>query len=64
MLVGTLGAMLWLSPLLTVFTLLVIPLITLAIRTIADEQELFLSQQEAGQLNSMIEETLTGQRAG
>ncbi len=65
MLVGTLGAMLWLSPLLTVFTLLVIPLITLAIRTIARRtRKLFLSQQEKlGQLNSMIEETLTGQRA-
>ena len=65
MLAGTLVAMLWLSPLLTVFTLLVIPLVTVALKTIAQRtRSLFVSQQEKlGQLNSIIEETLTGQRA-
>jgi ATP-binding cassette subfamily B multidrug efflux pump len=65
MLVGTLVAMLWLSPLLTVFTLLVIPLVTIVLKNIATQtRNLFVNQQEKlGQLNSIIEETLTGQRA-
>ena len=56
--------MLWLSRL-TVFTLLVIPLVTIVLKNIATQtRNLFVNQQEKlGQLNSIIEETLTGQRA-
>jgi ATP-binding cassette subfamily B multidrug efflux pump len=63
--VGTFTAMVWLSPLLTVVTLSVVPLIMLLVRLIARRtRRFFVSQQEnLGQLNGIVEETLTGQRA-
>ncbi|MGI6129959.1 MAG: ABC transporter ATP-binding protein [bacterium] len=62
--IGTFLAMLWLSPLLTVITLLVVPLIMITIRQIAQRtRRFFLShQKKLGQLNGIVEETLTGQR--
>lgn len=63
-LVGTLVVMLYLSPLLTVLTMLIIPLMFLAMRWITNRTgKLFKEQQAAvGTLNGMIEETISGQR--
>lgn len=63
-LVGTLVVMLYLSPLLTVLTMTIIPLMFLAMRWITKRTgKLFKEQQAAvGALNGMIEETISGQR--
>lgn len=62
-LVGTVGVMLYLSPLLTLITMIVIPLMFLAMRWITNRtSKLFKEQQSAlGELNGMIEETISGQ---
>ncbi|MEK4228158.1 ABC transporter ATP-binding protein [Solibacillus sp. FSL H8-0538] len=63
-LVGTLVVMLYLSPLLTLLTMSIIPLMFLAMRWITNRTgKLFKEQQAAvGALNGMIEETISGQR--
>lgn len=63
-LVGTVSIMLYLSPLLTLLTMLTIPVMFLAIRWITRRtSKLFKEQQIAvGELNGMIEETISGQR--
>lgn len=63
-LTGTLLVMLYLSPLLTVLTMTIIPLMFLAMRWITRRTgKLFKEQQAAvGALNGMIEETISGQR--
>jgi ATP-binding cassette subfamily B multidrug efflux pump len=63
-LVGTVVVMLYLSPLLTVVTMTVIPLMFLGIRWITRRtSKLFKEQQLVlGDLNGMIEETISGQR--
>lgn len=63
-LVGTVSIMLYLSPLLTLLTMLTIPVMFLAIRWITRRtSKLFKEQQSAvGELNGMIEETISGQR--
>lgn len=62
-LIGTVIVMLYLSPLLTVLTMLIIPLMFTAMRWITNRTgKLFKEQQAAvGALNGMIEETISGQ---
>lgn len=63
-LTGTVLVMLYLSPLLTVLTMAIIPLMFVAMRWITRRTgKLFKEQQAAvGALNGMIEETISGQR--
>ena len=63
-LTGTVLVMLYLSPLLTLLTMTIIPLMFLAMRWITRRTgRLFKEQQAAvGALNGMIEETISGQR--
>lgn len=63
-LVGTVAVMLYLSPLLTLLTMIIIPGMFLAMRWITKRTgKLFKEQQRAvGSLNAMIEETISGQR--
>lgn len=62
--VGTFAVMLYLSPLLTLLTMLIIPLMFMALRWITNRTgKLFkLQQQAVGSLNGMIEETISGQK--
>ncbi|WP_028609861.1 ABC transporter ATP-binding protein [Paenibacillus harenae] len=64
LLVGTVSVMLSLSPLLTLLTFLVVPLMLLGMKWItAQTGRLFKAQQRnLGDLNGYIEETLSGQR--
>ncbi|MCL6606326.1 MAG: ABC transporter ATP-binding protein/permease [Paenibacillus sp.] len=63
-LVGTVSVMLWLSPLLTLLTFIVVPLMALGMRWITRRTgPLFKERQRnMGELNGFIEETLSGQR--
>lgn len=63
-LVGTTVVMLLLSPLMTLITLIIVPLMYFAMRWITRRtSKLFKEQQKAlGELNAMIEETVSGQR--
>ena len=63
-LVGTLIAMLILSPLLTLFSVLVIPVMGLSTKAIAKRTRKFFSEQQKvlGDLNGFVEETISGQR--
>ncbi|MFF2289237.1 ABC transporter ATP-binding protein [Peribacillus butanolivorans] len=63
-LVGTIGVMLYLSPLLTLLTLFIVPLMFLGLRWITNRTgKLFKEQQKnLGELNGFIEETISGQR--
>lgn len=63
-LLGTVSVMLWLSPLLTLLTFIVVPLMTLGMRWITRRTgPLFKERQRnLGELNGFIEETLSGQR--
>ncbi|WP_379162029.1 ABC transporter ATP-binding protein [Paenibacillus sp. sgz5001063] len=63
-LLGTVGVMLWLSPLLTLLTFIVVPLMILGMRWITRRTgPLFKERQRnMGELNGYIEETLSGQR--
>lgn len=63
-LIGTLSVMLWLSPLLTLLTFMVVPLMALGMRWITRRTgPLFKERQRnLGELNGYIEETLSGQR--
>ncbi|WP_340004231.1 ABC transporter ATP-binding protein [Paenibacillus sp. FSL K6-0276] len=63
-LLGTVGVMLWLSPLLTLLTFLVVPLMLFGMRWITRRTgPLFKERQRnVGELNGYIEETLSGQR--
>ncbi|EMR07804.1 Putative multidrug export ATP-binding/permease protein [Bhargavaea cecembensis DSE10] len=63
-LVGTVAVMLSLSPLLTVLTMTIIPLMFAAVRWITKRTgRLYKAQQRAvGELNGMIEESISGQR--
>lgn len=63
-LVGTTIVMMILSPLMTVITLTIVPVMFVAIRWITKRtSKLFKEQQKAvGELNGMIEETISGQR--
>ena len=63
-LIGTVALMLYLSPLLTLLTMIIIPVMFIAMRWITRRTgKLFKEQQRAvGELNGMIEETISGQR--
>ncbi|WP_046213831.1 ABC transporter ATP-binding protein [Paenibacillus wulumuqiensis] len=63
-LIGTLGVMLWLSPLLTLLTFVVVPLMALGMRWITRRTgPLFRERQRnLGELNGYIEETLSGEK--
>ncbi|PIC71532.1 multidrug ABC transporter ATP-binding protein [Sporosarcina sp. P16b] len=63
-LIGTVSIMLYLSPLLTLLTMIIVPLMFIAMRWITRRTGiLFKEQQRAiGELNGMIEETISGQR--
>jgi ATP-binding cassette, subfamily B, multidrug efflux pump len=63
-LLGTVGVMLWLSPLLTLITMLIIPAMFLGLKWITNRTgKLFKeTQKNLGDLNGYIEETVSGQR--
>lgn len=63
-LIGTVSVMLWLSPLLTLITLLVIPIMFMGLRWITNRTGVIFKQQQRhlGNLNGFIEETVSGQR--
>ncbi|WP_438433897.1 ABC transporter ATP-binding protein [Gorillibacterium sp. sgz500922] len=62
--VGMLALMLWLSPLLTLVTLVIVPVMFLGMKWITSRTgPLFKEQQKSiGDLNGFVEETLSGQR--
>ncbi|MDQ0208360.1 ABC transporter ATP-binding protein [Alkalicoccobacillus murimartini] len=61
--IGILAVMLWLSPLLTVVTLMVIPLMLFGMKWITKRTSVFFKEQQRhlGDLNGYIEETIAGQ---
>ncbi|WP_096439272.1 ABC transporter ATP-binding protein [Alteribacter populi] len=63
-LLGTVVIMLWLSPLLTVITMLIVPAMVLGMKWITKRtSKLFKAQQKnLGDLNGYIQETMSGQR--
>lgn len=63
-LVGTVTVMLWLSPVLTLITLLIVPVMFLGMKWITSRtSEFFKAQQRnIGDINGFIEETISGQR--
>ncbi|MEK4700312.1 ABC transporter ATP-binding protein [Solibacillus sp. FSL R7-0668] len=62
-LTGTVAVMLWLSPLLTLVTMLIIPLMFYGMRWITKRTSLLFKQQQAaiGEMNGLIEESINGQ---
>jgi ATP-binding cassette subfamily B multidrug efflux pump len=65
MVLGVLVFMIVLSPLLTLISLIVVPLMIFSTGAIAKRTRLFFlsNQEKLGKLNGFIEETITGQRA-
>ncbi|KAB2328536.1 ABC transporter ATP-binding protein [Cytobacillus depressus] len=63
-LVGTVSVMLWLSPLLTLLTLIIIPLMFIGMKWITKRTGVLFKEQQRnlGELNGFIEETISGQR--
>jgi len=63
-LIGTVTVMLWLSPLLTLITLIIIPLMVIGMKWITRRTgSLFKQQQQRlGELNGYIEEVISGQK--
>ncbi|MGM0875971.1 MAG: ABC transporter ATP-binding protein [Bacillota bacterium] len=63
-LVGTVSVMIWLSPILTVITMLIIPLMVVGMKWITKRTgKLFKKQQQnLGELNGYIEEIISGQK--
>jgi ATP-binding cassette, subfamily B, multidrug efflux pump len=63
-LIGTVSVMLWLSPLLTLITLLIIPMMFLGMKWITNRTSEFFKAQQSniGDINGFIEETISGQR--
>ncbi|TMW70731.1 ABC transporter ATP-binding protein [Alteribacter natronophilus] len=63
-LVGTVAVMLWLSPLLTLVTMLIVPAMVFGMKWITKRTgKLFKAQQtNLGELNGYIQETMSGQR--
>ncbi|RFU62875.1 ABC transporter ATP-binding protein [Peribacillus glennii] len=64
MLAGTVAVMVWLSPLLTLLTLMIVPLMFAGMKWITNRTgRLFREQQRnLGELNGFMEETISGQR--
>lgn len=63
-LLGTVGVMLWLSPLLTVLTLFIVPAMFYGLKWITKRTGPLYKEQQRnlGRLNGFIEETISGQR--
>jgi ATP-binding cassette subfamily B multidrug efflux pump len=63
-LVGTVSVMIWLSPLLTLITLLIVPLMFFGMKWITNRTGRFFKEQQRnlGELNGFIEEITSGQR--
>ncbi|MEH7345731.1 ABC transporter ATP-binding protein [Bacillus sp. JJ1532] len=63
-LIGTVSVMLWLSPLLTLLTLTIVPLMYLGMKWITKRTGVLFKEQQRnlGELNGFIEETISGQR--
>ncbi|MDP4162047.1 MAG: ABC transporter ATP-binding protein, partial [Bacillota bacterium] len=63
-LIGTVSVMVWLSPLLTVITLSIVPLMFLGLKWITNRTGILFKEQQRnlGDLNGYIEETISGQR--
>ncbi len=61
---GMLGLMLWLSPLLTLITLTIVPAMFLGMRWITNRTGKYFKEQQRnlGELNGFIEETFSGQK--
>lgn len=62
--VGMLGMMLWMSPLMTLITLSIVPLMFLGMKWITNRTGKFFKEQQRnlGDLNGFIEETFSGQK--
>lgn len=62
-LVGTISIMLYLSPLLTVITMLIIPIMFFTTKWITKRTSILFKRQQVtlGELNGMVEETVSGQ---
>ncbi len=62
--VGTVAMMLWLSPLLTVLTLTIVPVMFVGLKWITNRTGKFFKEQQKtlGDMNGFIEETLSGQK--
>ncbi len=61
-LIGTVGMMLWLSPLLTLLTLTIVPVMFFGMKWITKRTSVFFKEQQKnlGELNGFIEESITG----
>ncbi|KGX90668.1 ABC transporter ATP-binding protein [Pontibacillus marinus] len=61
-LIGTIGMMLWLSPLLTLLTLTIVPVMFYGMKWITKRTSVFFKEQQKnlGELNGFIEESITG----
>jgi len=62
--VGTVAMMLWLSPLLTLLTITIVPVMFAGLKWITNRTGKFFKEQQKilGDMNGFIEETLTGQK--
>ncbi|MGG7619390.1 ABC transporter ATP-binding protein [Bacillus coreaensis] len=62
--IGTVAMMLWLSPLLTVLTLTIVPVMFAGLKWITNRTGRFFREQQKtlGDMNGFIEETLSGQK--
>ncbi len=63
-LIGTVTVMLWLSPLLTLLTIVIVPTMFYGLRWITNRTGTFFKEQQRtlGELNGFIEETVSGQK--
>lgn len=63
-LMGTLGVMLWLSPILTFLTLMIVPLMFFGLKWITKRTGVLFKEQQKnlGEMNGFIEETISGQK--
>lgn len=61
-LLGTIGMMLWLSPMLTLLTLTIVPVMFYGMKWITKRTSVFFKEQQKnlGELNGFIEESITG----
>ena len=63
-LIGTVSVMLWLSPILTLITLVIVPIMFFGMKWITKRTRVLFKEQQKnlGDLNGFIEETISGQR--
>ncbi|MCD5325708.1 MULTISPECIES: ABC transporter ATP-binding protein [Pontibacillus] len=61
-LIGTIGMMIWLSPILTLLTLIIVPVLVLGMKWITKRTSIYFKDQQRhlGDLNGYIEESLSG----